>query len=117
MFFHKIQLSCSIEEFAFEEEIHHCHCYIVNLRHIVKETGKCLKDKFDHQNMSVTTLHFELRYFLILQTIFKAVLFMLFYFSVKITTLFSKDILKVKMHSKRTINKSWYNERLLQGAA
>jgi len=52
MFLHKIQSSCSIEEFAFEEEIYHCHCYIFNLRHIVKETGRSLKDKFDHQNIS-----------------------------------------------------------------
>jgi hypothetical protein len=46
MFLHKIQSSCSIEEFAFEEEIYHCHCYIFNLRHIVKETSRSLKDKF-----------------------------------------------------------------------
>lgn len=52
MFLDKIKSSASIEKFAFEEEIYHRHCYLFNLRHIVKETGRSSTDKFDHQNIS-----------------------------------------------------------------
>lgn len=78
MFLHKIQSSCSIEEFAFEEEIYHCHCYIFNLRHIVKETSRSLTDKFIIKISVSNRFTFRITVLFIPTDIFYAVLFILF---------------------------------------